>query len=340
MMLKLFTDLMKIIGLFPLLLITLFGYIIRINALQSDDVKHVVTRASPYHYVYKEFRRRHYTQGKFHSKDPTYKYIPYDVKENIEWNGKSVCKENTFILLLYFVNKRDRTRRDLIRRYIHQGMVVGNVTFNYAIVVAADKVETKAIALLEKENKKYGDLLLSIHVDSYSNVTLTVLDSFLWVREHCKQAVFIGRIDGDTWVNLSNLVEYLKAVPRTRFYGGYRLEGAFPPQSSGSPFFVPNDYPPKRWLFNAGGAYIVSNDLVPYINIGTLYSDLIPHAAEDGLIGDILRKVQVVPYKRVNRFVLYSNLQWFPNKKIPSNAIFVHNIKDVKELTTVYENNP
>ena len=328
---------MNSLRLFPILVILLFFNILQVVSISSNTVEHVLTRTTPYHYVYDDFRSHNCSQGKFLTNDTTYDYIYYDVKENIVSNGISICNENTFLLLLFFVHRMDTTRRDLVRRYIHQGMVVGNVSINYAFVVCADKEETGIMTLLEKEGKEHGDLLISVHVDSYSNVTLTVLDSFLWVRDHCKEAVFVGRIDGDTWINMKNLAEYLQTVNRTRYYGGYYCEAVLRTKASGTRYYVPNDYPPKRWVYNSGGAYVVSRDVVPYINIGTLFIDLIVHAAEDAMIGDILRRVEILPYRRENNYVLYSNLEWFPNGTIPSNAIFVHNIKNYTLLANVYE---
>ena len=254
---------MNSLRLLPFLVNLLTIHILQVISFSSSTVEHVLTRTTPYHYVYDEFRSHNYSQGKFLTNDTTYDYIYYDVKENIVSSGISICNENTYLLVLFFVHRLDTTRRSLIRRYVHQGMVVDGVSINYAFVVCADKEETGIMTLLEEEGKEHGDLLISVHVDTYSNITLTVLDSFLWVRDHCKEAAFVGKIDGDTWINMKNLVKYLQTVNRTRYYGGYYCEAVLLPKSSGTRYYVPDDYPPKRWVYNAGGAYVVSRDVVP-----------------------------------------------------------------------------
>ena len=53
------------------------------------------------------------------------------------------------------------------------------------------------------------------------------------------------------------------------------------------PLFLPPLAFSLSGVFNyvLGGGYIVSADIVPFINIGTLYQDLVIHAAEDAHLG-------------------------------------------------------
>ena len=95
-------------------------------------------RSNPYQYVHDAFRRNNYViNHKFISNDTRFITIPYEVKQNMLWNNASVCNTATFLLLVYFVHVRDLERRNLIRQYVKQGMIVDGKKINYVFVVAS-----------------------------------------------------------------------------------------------------------------------------------------------------------------------------------------------------------
>lgn len=312
------------------------------DALQSYSAEEtgespVSETRDPYQYVHDDFLRHNCTVHKFVTTDTEYEPVVYHLRENILWNHRSVCRNDTFVLLMYLVNRKDLQRRQFIRQRVHQGMVVDGKVVNYVIVVALDENDEKGRRVLDQENVKHRDLLISVHKDTYVNVTLTVLDAFLWARDYCQQPSFVARIDGDTWVHLGNLVRFLRHVPATRFYGGYPYRSTLEKRSKATyPGYVPDDYPPQRCFYNAGGAYILSRDLVPYFNIGTLYVDLVFRAAEDALLGVILSKVDIWPYFSNLQYIVYTNYEWLPGLALPPNVIFIHNLKNMTLMTTVH----
>ena len=297
-------------------------------------VTSIGTRFDEYGYVHEAFRRHNCTRDKFVTYDPDFPLIEYKLKENIAWNGASVCRRDTYVLLLFFVYRRDYRRRELIRQYIKQGMVVDGEMVRYMFVVAAEEGQLGA---LKKENSAHRDILISVHVDSFANLTLSILDSYLWVRNHCKQAQFVVKIDGDTWVHLGNMVRYLKNAPPERFYGGSFFQGHYRKNFTyRNVKMIPSDYPERMWYFMVGGAYMLSRDLIPYINIGTLYIDLITPVGEDMVVGEVLRKLGVPPYEDQHGFQVYSTIYTLVNRTIPPNIVFVHGLKDFQYLSDVY----
>ena len=88
---------MNSLRLLPFLVNLLTIHILQVISFSSSTVEHVLTRTTPYHYVYDEFRSHNYSQGKFLTNDTTYDYIYYDVKENIVSSGISICNENTYL---------------------------------------------------------------------------------------------------------------------------------------------------------------------------------------------------------------------------------------------------
>ena len=174
-----------------LLLVFLFFYCILDYYFASlrDITKYQLImsiRSNPYQYVHDIFRGNNYTTtNKWTSKDPQFAPISYEMKDNILWNGKSMCHTNTFVLLMYFVDKKDVERRQTIREYVKQNMTVDGKMINYVFVVASSQNDTQVIDELKTENSKYGDVLISIHEDNYRLFTITILDAFYWVREYC-----------------------------------------------------------------------------------------------------------------------------------------------------------
>ena len=220
-------------------------------------------RKVPYQYVHDQFRQRGFTIGKFTSTDPSYVPIPYEVKQNVLWNHRSVCVNDTFVLLLYFVNRNDTWRRGVIRKHVKQGMVIEGKRINLVLVMSSPLRSTKAIKMLEEESSAHNGILVSIHEDSFSNVTLSVLNAFMWVWDYCKEPAY-----KNAWVLFGNLIHYLETAPRESLYAGHvsyiRLRRGW--KSKGIRLF-PLDYPVRKWVYVWGGANLLSRDLIPYINI-------------------------------------------------------------------------
>ena len=161
-----------------------------------------------------------------------------------------------------------------------------------------------------------------------------MLDSFLWIRDHCP-AKFIIRLDADCFLHVPNAVKYLSSVNDHFFYGGYRWKDTlYSKKDKETAFDVPADYPRWKRVFNyvLGGGYIVSADIVPFINIGTLYQDLVIHAAEDCLLGRLLENVDIHPSDTSGKYHVFMDLMLHKELENltawPKNVIIVHNLKN------------
>lgn len=285
--------------------------------------------------MHNEYKRTYNESKKCVSHDPDFHPLSYEVKQNMIWNNRSVCTNNTFVLLMFFTYSSDVERRNTIRRYIKQGMIVDGKVVNYVQIIAAN--ETERIVLFEKENEQWQDLLISHHTDIREYWPITVFDAYMWVRDYCKQVKYVSKVDGDIWVHLGNLVHLLQSAPPVLYYGGHVVNGIL---HSGRYYkgvkYSPSDCPEHPVSFNTGGGNFVSQDVVPYISIGTKYLDYILPAAEDILIGYMLRKAGIrargVPGFRV--ILLFERL---PNSTIPRDAVFVH-IRGLRTFEEVYRN--
>lgn len=255
----------------------------------------VRNRINAYQYVHNTFRRNNYTTlNKWISKDPNFRPITYAIGDNIKWNNMSVCRNDSFFLLMYFVRKDDLARRSVIREFVKQNMIVDGKKINYVFVVASPLNATNQIKELTNENALYGDILISLHEDNYRLVPITILDAFYWVREYCKTVSFVARIDGDVWVHLGNLIHYYKSLDERRVFSGIMQVVH---SNGGAVWYkgihnIPYDYSyPVKHV--AGGAYVLSRDVVPFINIGANYMSVLLPISEDVMITDILSKAGI-----------------------------------------------
>lgn len=274
--------------------------------------------------------------NKWTSKEPRFIPISYEMKDNILWNKNPVCQKDSFILLMYFVHKKDVERRQVIRKYVKQSMVVDGKKVNYIFVVASSHNDTQVINALKEENAQYGDILISKHEDNYRLVPITILDAFYWVREYCKTVSFVARIDGDVWAHLGNLVGFLRGIPQSRVLVGMRcqLTANFTIVYKGVAN-IPFDYP-RPIVFVAGGAYVVSRDAIPYIPIGAQYLEVLLPVSEDIIVTEILRRAGIGMFSTWRGYEFFIQLR--PNISIPPNVIFLHNIKDISLFKSTYAN--
>ena len=296
-------------------------------------------RSNPYQYVHDAFRRNNYViNHKFISNDTRFITIPYEVKQNMLWNNASVCNTATFLLLVYFVHVRDLERRNLIRQYVKQGMIVDGKKINYVFVVASPLRKKEVLHDIKEENTKNGDILLSVHEDNYPNITITHLDAMLWVRDYCKETVFVARVDGDVWIHLGNLIHYLKSIQPYRYYGGGIPWSGIIEHGAvyKSIHTIPFDFPAQRWTANVGGAILYSRDVIPFINIGTQYMEILLPLSDDNTIGEILSRAGIKPSAKPRDYTLYTHS--YTNTSIVNNTVFQHGIKDIQLLKEIYSN--
>lgn len=313
-------ELMHIMVLF--LVLYLLSCITGKQRYSSDVYLTIAVRQVKYQYVYDIFKKNHRPEEVCIPHDPLFHPLTYVLKQNMKWNHRSVCSNDTFVLLMYFTYNGDSERRDLIREYVKQGMVVDGRVINYVQIVATN--DTEQLRHFDQDNALYGDLLVSLHKDVREEWPLTVFDAYMWARDYCGQAKYVVKVDGDVWVHLGNLIHYLQSAPSHAYYGGQTVRTWV---RKGRHYkgvrYSPNDCPEHPNVFNLGGGNIMSSDLIPFINIGMQYLDYIMPAVEDMPIGYVLQKAGVsasgTPGYRALLF--YEKL---PNGTVPKNVLFLH----------------
>ena len=317
-----------------LLILHFLSFIAGKQEFYLDTDQMIPVRQVKYQYVYDTFKH-HRPEEVCIPHDPLFHPLTYVLKQNMEWNHHSVCTNDTFALLMFFTYRDDSERRDMIREYIKQGMIVDGMTLNYVQIIATN--DTEQLRRFNQENKVNKDLLISLHMDIYEEWPLTVFDAYLWARDYCSQAKYVIKVDGDVWVHLGNLVHFLHSAPSHSYYGGRTIRTWIRKKQYYKGIrYSPDDCSDRYTAFNLGGGNIMSSDLIPFINIGMQFLDYITPAVEDIPIGYVLQRAGVgargIP--GYHALLLYEKL---PNGTIPKKVIFLH-CKGLELIKSIYKN--
>ena len=186
---------------------------------------------------------------------------------------------STLVLVLVLSRPNSMERRNAIRntwmkRY---GQKQQGVLVKFSI--GTNSLSKTTLDDIVHEQDTFGDLLL-IHnvVESYSNLTWKVLETFVESNKHYKFS-YVLKCDDDTFLALDMIVEELRQrTSKKSYYWGkmfkqsrVRTTGKFAEKE----WFLCDSYPP----YALGAAYIISGDLVRIIALN--YHKLVKYHNED-----------------------------------------------------------
>ncbi|XP_067676608.1 beta-1,3-galactosyltransferase 5-like [Haliotis asinina] len=168
---------------------------------------------------------------------------PYPVTNSIKYtlNNPNICRDTETVSLLFIVSSS--TTHVKSRQYIRDTFANHTYFRFHAIRLIflvgksqKESIENKLIA----ESRMYGDVIQADFRDSYRNLTLKVVTELHWVTKHCPNAIVIGKIDDDTFVDT---VKFLRAY--------------FPIFQTGRKYILCNFIP--RMLIDRDGRWKISN---------------------------------------------------------------------------------
>lgn len=87
-----------------------------------------------------------------------------------------------------------------------------NADFEIMFVLAHKSNPTEGANVsdeVRREAERYGDILYLDMIDSYFNLTLKLISTLHWVRDHCPRTKFFLKVDSDTFVNVPLLLDLL-----------------------------------------------------------------------------------------------------------------------------------
>lgn len=194
----------------------------------------------------------------------------------------------------------DYLTREIVRNNTHNGSL-------YHIVFILATAYPNCNEAIAKENAKHQDMLQFSHMDSFSNITLTVLFSFHYISKKHLPVKYVIKTDSDCVVNYDELERRMNGWRQEPLYTGYvgrghhfktgtRSRNAVPAELVGSnPVLPPYAY---------GGGYVIRYDVIPKMLLGIRHLPFITHN-EDVNIG---RGMSVVNISAVS-----SNHRWMVN---------------------------
>lgn len=206
-------------------------------------------------------------------------------KDNVEENTKQRIYCFLFIIILAAPTAKSKERRDVIRK-----TWLSNIDQFDQKVVAKFVIGTSGSGIseqqgLHRENKVHGDILLLPHLrDSYHNLTLKVLQTFVWINTRIKP-FYVLKADDDTFVRVDRLISELKTVnPTTNLYWGF-FRGDANVKKHGP-------WAERKWVlcdkylpYANGGGYVLSASLVEFI---ARSADLLQlYNSEDVSVGEL-----------------------------------------------------
>ena len=168
------------------------------------------------------------------------------------------------LLVIIISAAKNADRRNAIRQTWLSEESTQALDVQYYFVVGTEGILETERNVLNFEMQNNNDLLLLNDVkDSYDQLTHKLLASMQWINEHTNFEHLL-KVDDDSFVVLSQLLELLSFKNRTRLYLGF-FDGSAQVKRRGQ-WAELNWKLCDRYLpYARGGGYVLSHDLVAFI---------------------------------------------------------------------------
>ena len=276
-------------------------------------------------------------------KPSDYFYIPYGYNYTYLAQPHDFCSNDTFMVVMIMSTVKKPEEREVLRRTWFKDKTVLGKKIKYLFIVSSspDPQVNKAI---DEEAAQYNDILHMDHLDSYNNITMSIMNTFNWLHRNCHSIKYILKGDPDSYFNTPKIVQWLLDLPldrQTRLYHGSCFITSFfirkPGDKWDTPYMVDRD--DLAWPYCVGVGYVISADLLaPLVLASRHYPYML--RTEDMSIGLAALMLNVTPYR-------YHDYYWTPPEKYHYNSIDkckwgkyfgFHKIplKDVEKIHTVF----
>ncbi|XP_043551379.1 N-acetyllactosaminide beta-1,3-N-acetylglucosaminyltransferase 4-like [Chiloscyllium plagiosum] len=223
--------------------------------------------------------------------------------------------EHTFLLLAIKSLAEHADRRASIRSTWGQERIVGGAVVRrvFLLGLTESQIRSQAVqALVDHESKQYNDIIQWGFRESFFNVTLKETLFWKWFSQDCRSVKFVFKGDDDVFVNVDNVVEYLKEYnPSHDLYVGDVFQNWYPTRAEHSKYFIPlflygqKPYPP----YAGGGGYLLSGTSIFKLHKAAEDEELFP--IDDAFVGICAQraKIEVIAHRG---FRTYGNIPYDP----------------------------
>ncbi|XP_056615323.1 UDP-GlcNAc:betaGal beta-1,3-N-acetylglucosaminyltransferase 7-like isoform X1 [Triplophysa dalaica] len=216
-------------------------------------------------------------------------------------NHPEKCAEDVDLLMVIKSVITQYDRREVIRQTWGKEQVIeGKIIKTLFLLGTSCNEEERANhqKLLEYEDHIYGDIIQWDFMDSFFNLTLKEIHFLKWFSTYCGNTRYIFKGDDDVFVNVPNILEYLRAnVDLKGLFVGHVFFKAKPIRKKENKYYIPQalykktHYPP----YAGGGGFLMDGPLARKLYGACETLELYP--IDDVFLGMCLEVLQVTPIK-------------------------------------------
>ncbi len=185
-------------------------------------------------------------------------------KRSEEGDQEGVGEEERYLLVIIVLSSvRGQERRETIRRTWMKGYQDQDPPVLMRFTIGTLQQPTADLQDLMEEQSNHGDLIFLPDLkEDYTNLTLKVLQSFVWADKHLSFS-YLMKCDDDTFIVMDTVLKELDGrLLGKSYYWGF-FDGRATPKKTGKwtekgNWFLCDHYLP----YALGGGYVLSADLV------------------------------------------------------------------------------
>ena len=246
-----------------------------------------------------------------------YFYIPYGYDYTYLAEPTQFCSNDTFMVVMIMSTVKKPEERTVLRETWFKDKTVLDKKIKYLFIVSSSP-DPEVNRKIDEEAREYNDILHMDHLDSYNNITMSIMNTFNWLHRNCHSIKYILKGDPDSYFNTPKIVKWLLDLPphrQTRLYHGSCFITSFfirqPGNKWDTPYIVDKDS--LTWPYCIGVGYVISADLLaPLVLASRHYPYML--RTEDMSIGLAALMLNVTPYR-------YHDYYWTPPEKYHYNSI-------------------
>uniref|UniRef100_A0A8C1VLN6 Hexosyltransferase n=2 Tax=Cyprinus carpio TaxID=7962 RepID=A0A8C1VLN6_CYPCA len=216
-------------------------------------------------------------------------------------NHPEKCSGDVDVLLVVKSVIEEHDRREAVRQTWGKEQEIQGLKIKTLFLLgtpATGKDTRNLQALVQYEDRTYGDILQWDFIDTFFNLTLKEVNFLRWFNIYCSGVPFVFKGDDDVFVHTKNLVELIgfrveENKVENLIVGDTILE-AKPIRNRQSKYFIPKELYDKRYPpYLGGGGFLMSSQVARRLFAVSESVELYP--IDDVFLGMCLQKLKIVP---------------------------------------------